>query len=372
MRQPKFSAAAFTLAAATVAVPNLAAQDAPANPGASSSSAPVDMWDYIESFEIGGLLRMSYDLSGDDVYEFNGEEIDGVRFQDAQVWFEVDTGIFDVRIMGKAADSNSFPPISSNGDVDSFDIRDAWVRAELSDGLHVYAGKYKCPLVASANVDYGSLLFIDRTRIGQLFSAEGAYQPGAALTYDNEHFHAKLALQNGADGIVDAYGMVARAEYKVMGGASYREGALGSPDGDLEATLGVGYFQDGSDVGGDDFGSGAAADCYATYGPVSLHAEVLDMDEELAMKAVGNLTDDATPYSVTLGYLINEEFEVAARFQDMNNDADTTLIGGGLNYYLRGHDSKLQLNVAQFDENDEDGVLFQVGLAVGFGKRWEG
>jgi len=102
----------------------------------------------------------------------------------------------------------------------------------------------------------------------------------------------------------------------------------------------------------------------------SLHAEVLDMDEELANKAVGNMTEDAMPFSATVGYLFRDNMEVALRYQDLDNDGDTTLIGAGYNYYLSGHGAKVQFNVSQFDENDEDGLLVQLGIAVGFGKRF--
>ncbi len=323
---------------------------------------------HFDELAFGGLLRASLDYSRDEIYEMSGERLSGVRFQDAQLWVEAKTGMFDVRVMAKAADSTAFPPTTS-GDVDALEVRDAWIRGEVGDGVHVYAGKYKCPLVASANVDYGSLMMIDRTRIGQFFSGEGAYQPGAAVTFDDERFHAKLAVQNGADGVVDAYGVVARAEYKFGGGAAFREGAFGAPD-DWAATFGLGYFNDGSQIGGDDFGSAIAADCYATVDAFSVHAEILDMDEELASRTLGNMTDDATAYSATVGYLFQENMEVALRYQDLDDEGDTTLVGAGYNYYLSGHDAKVQVNVSQFDQNDEDGLLLQIGFAVGFGKRF--
>ena len=226
----------------------------------------------------------------------------------------------------------------------------------------------KCPLVASANVGYDSLIMIDRTRIGQLFSGAGAYQPGAALIYDNDELHFKLAVQNGADGIIDEYGIVARGEYKIAGGSGHREGALGA-DEELAATIGLGYFMDGSDIGGEDFGSALALDGYATLNAFSFHGEILSTDEELAMRALGNADEDATPYSATFGYRLQENLEAAVRYQDLDNEAETTLIGAGLNYYLRGHDAKLQFNISRFEEDDDDGMLFQIGLTVGIGRR---
>lgn len=366
MRSPIQRSVLLCLPFAVSGASSVFAQDAPTGP--ADSGQATGLVPHLDELTFGGLLRASLDYSSDDIYEMNGERLSGVRFQDAQLWVEAKTGIFDVRVMAKAADSNAFPP-TTDGDVDALEVRDAWIRGEVGDGVHVYAGKYKCPLVASANVDYGSLMMIDRTRIGQFFAGKGAYQNGAAVTFDNEQFHAKLALQNGADGVVDAYGVVARGELKLGGGAGYREGAFGAPD-DWAATFGLGYFNDGSQIGGDDFGSAIALDAYATMAAFSVHAEILDMDEELASRTVGNMSDDATAFSATVGYLFRENMEIALRIQDLDDEADTTLVGAGYNYYLSGHDAKVQVNISQFDQNDEDGLLLQVGFAVGFGKRF--
>lgn len=330
--------------------------------------------DVVDALRFGALLRMSLDYSSDEVYTPGDEDVFGVRFEDAQLWLGGEIGPVELFIMAKGADANAFPENVggdsqlSDGSLGDFGIRDAWARTELSEGLHLYGGQFKCPLVASGNVGYDSLIMIDRTRIGQLFSTAGAYQPGVALVYDDERFHAKLVGQNGADGIVDEFGFVARGELKLAGGASHREGALGAAE-DLQATLGAGYFTDGSQVGGGDFGSAWAVDLYSTWSRLSLHAEIISMDEELATKAVGNASEDAMPYSATLGFLFAEDWEVAARYQDLDNDVETTLLGGGLNYYIRGHDLKLQFNVSNYDENGTDGTIFQLGLAIAVGAK---
>jgi hypothetical protein len=180
-------------------------------------------------------------------------------------------------------------------------------------------------------------------------------------------FRAKLVGQNGADGIIDEYGMVARGEFKLNGGHLH-EGALDAPEG-LAGTIGLGYFTDGSQILGDDFGSALAADAYMTFNAFSLHAEVLDTDEELAALALGNTSgDDGTPFSATAGFLFGEsKWEAAARFQDLDDDLDTTLITGGLNYYQDGHPLKYQLNVSSYDDDNDDGVIAQFGVTLGVG-----
>lgn len=315
-------------------------------------------------FHVGSLLRVSYDSSSDDVYAVDGENLGGFRFQDVQLWAEGSVDRFDVRIMAKAADSTAFPPTdSSAGSPGTFALSEAWARTRIDDTFSVLIGQYKCPLVASANVDYGSLIMIDRTRIGQIFSAAGAYQPGVAFFADADDLHFKFALQNGADGIADEYGMVLRGEYRIHDGASEREGALGAEG--VDATIGLGYFKDGSQIGGEDFGSAVALDGYLTVDRFSAHGEILDMDEELATKAVGNASADATAFAGTVGYLFTDQVEGALRYQDLDNDAGTTLTTVGVNYYVMGHNAKWQLNFSQFDEDDDDGTIVQVGFAVG-------
>lgn len=323
-----------------------------------------------EELGIGALLRMSLDVSSGDAYETvdgNGDlqDTSGVRFEDAQAWLDTFAGPFEVFFMAKAADANAFPPLS-NGSLSSFDLHDAWISTELAENFDIYGGQFKCPLVASGTVGYDSLIMIDRTRIGQFFSATGAYQPGVAVTFDSDVLHGKLAVQNGADSIIDEYGVVARGEYKLNGGARHREGALDAVEG-LAGTFGLGYFTDGSQIGGDDFGSAIALDGYATLNQLSLHAEILDMDDELANKTVGNATDDATAFSATGGFLFAERWEAALRIQDLDNDVDTTLITGGLNYYQDGHGLKYQFNLSSYDDDNDDGVIAQFGVTLGVG-----
>ena len=286
---------------------------------------------------VGVLLRTYYD-STDSELSATTEDVAGFRLYDAQIWFDAHVGDFEVFVKTDAGEASAFPPIGGDG-TSAFTLRDAWARTHITDEIQLYWGQFKCPLTASANVGDDSLSMIDRTRIGQLFSGPGAYQPGVAVVGDFGDFHAKVVVQNGADGVADGNGIVVRGEYKVGEGAKQREGAQGSKG--FNATLGLGYFRDDSDIGGSDFGSAWAADAYMTYDALSLHAEVLDADEELASRALGNVTDDATPYSATAGYLFGDErYEALVRYQDLDNEVGATIFGGGFNYYVAGHSTK--------------------------------
>lgn len=318
--------------------------------------------DMIDDLRVGGLLRASLDLADEELSAVPGEDVQALRFEDIQLWFAATAYGYDVFVKLDAGEATAFPPIPDDG-VQSVDLKEAWIRKAFCENVQAYVGQFKCPLFASGNVGDGNLAMIDRTRIGYLFSFPGAYQPGVAVTGDFGNFHGKIAVQNGADSKTDGLGIVVRGEYNIGAGSKAHEGALGAEG--FNATIGAGYFKDDSDIGGEDFGSGIAVDAYATLNRISLHGEVLDADEELASRALGNTTEDATAFSTTLGFLLTERVEAFGRYQDLDNEADATIIGGGVNYYVAGHKAKWQLNVSQYDDDSIDGLVIQGGFSIG-------
>jgi hypothetical protein len=333
----------------------------------ATSIAPQDE----PGVRIGGLIRSSFDLSGDDIFALpGGEDLGGFRFQDAIVWMEGSVGDMDVRISmnaasptGAGSSNSAWPPSDPSSGLGSFAVNDAYGRWNLNEQFRVYFGQFKCPVLMSSQVWNGNLIMIDRTRLGQMFDV---YQPGAAATWDSDRLHIKAAVQNGADGAADEFGMVLRGEFKLGDGAKENEGAYGTQGG-THATIGAAYFNDGSQVGGDDLGTAIAVDGYARLGHFSLHAEIADFDEELAGNmGLAGVGDDAMPFSATAGFLLPAEtIELALRYQDMDDVAGTTAIGGGVNYYSHGHAAKWQFNVSQLDDDNDDGMIIQLGLAVG-------
>lgn len=314
---------------------------------------------------IGGLIRSSFDISSDDIFALpGGEDLGGFHVQDATVWVEGSIGDMDLRISMDGASNTAWPPTDPSSGLGSLEVQDAYGRWNVNEQFRVYFGQFKCPVLQSSLVWQGNLIMIDRTRLGQMFDV---WQPGAAATFDTDRLHFKLAVQNGADEVADEFGMVARGEFKLGAGAKENEGAYGT-DGGTNATIGAAYFNDGSQVGGEDLGTAIAVDGYAQIGHFSLHAEVVNMDEELAanMGLTPGSDEDAMPFSATAGFLLPAEtIELALRFQDMDDDAGTTAIGGGVNYYSHGHAAKWQLNVTQLDDDADDGMIVQLGLAVG-------
>jgi hypothetical protein len=325
----------------------------------------------LDDLRLGGLLRTYYDYA-DDELSLSGEDVAGFRVYDAQVWALAEAFGFELFVRMDAGEASTWPLIPGAVDVDngvsSFELRDAYVSRPINEQFEYYLGQFKCPLVASGNLGDGDLGMIERTRIGQLFSMPGAYQPGAALLFHEGPFHAKAVLQDGADEATDGNGIVLRGEYSVGQGAPYTEGALGAAEG-FNGTFGIGFFKDNSDgiaAGTSDFGRAFAIDGYMTYNQFSGHAEILDVDDDLAAHALGNTSgDDATPWSATVGYLFAEQWEAFLRYQNLDNDDDAKQIGAGVNYYVSNHLAKWQAGIADYDDDNVDGLILQIGLSIG-------
>ena len=317
----------------------------------------------LDDLRVGGLLRTYYDIV-DDELTVGGEDVSGLRVYDAQIWVNAEAYGFDFFVRGDFAEASAWPPVDTGTGVSDFELRDAYVVRPINEQLDFYLGQFKCPLVASGNMGDGNLAMIERTRNGQLFSMPGAYQPGIAVTFDTGPWHAKAVLQDGADQAIDGNGIVLRGEYTLGERRMDHEGALGAPEG-FNATFGVGFFKDDSDIGGDDFGSALALDGYATLDQFSFHAEIVAFDDELAANALGNTDDDATSIAATVGYLFTPEWEGFARVQNLDNEDDATQLGVGANYYVHNHAAKWQAGIAQYDDDNIDGAILQIGLSIG-------
>ena len=94
-------------------------------------------------------------------------------------------------------------------------------------------------------------------------------------------------------------------------------------------------------------------------GPFSLGGEIVDLDTDLG---------DATPWTVTGTFMITEAYEIALRWQELDDDADSRVWAGGINWYHDDWNTKWQL---QYSTGDSDDTAFEndvisLGLAVSF------
>jgi hypothetical protein len=244
----------------------------------------------------------------------------------------------------------------------------------MEDYFSLRFGNQKPAFLRSQMVSPENLLFTNRTALGSVF--DGWDAGVSAMGSFEDMIRYSVAIMNGANDVAADHAYYARLEWNLGEGAANAEGALGAGDG-LAATLGVSYanFDDlpSSATAGDD--SVYALDFWGTSGPIGFGFEVASIDDGLAAITDEDFSSgiagvlfgpDSTPWSATGSFLVNEEFEVGARYEDTDNDDDTTALTLGVNYYQSGHNAKWQASVTDIDSDTiADGTVWAVGLVVG-------
>jgi hypothetical protein len=169
------------------------------------------------------------------------------------------------------------------------------------------------------------------------------------------------------------------------------EGAMGSTDS-FNGSVGVTFVHDDTredaDGDGDVDSSAYLADFAGSFQNFGFGAEVARFDDDFVATTdedYSNIFDgmgdtfltlqpDSLPWAVYASYLINPEWEVGARYEDLDNDdsdlaanADNTVISFVANWY-RGTAGKWQLQYTIVDADTDgfdDGNIVEVGYAVG-------
>jgi phosphate-selective porin len=236
------------------------------------------------------------------------------------------------------------------------ELRDAYVDWKITDGIKGRWGRYKMPFVRSGLISAQKLLFLQRTAIGERL---GGRDLGIAVSGQFEQVNFWLNAQNGIDGVTKDMFYNGRVTFDVMGdGVAQIEGAYGAGDA-LGLTVG-GAFGDDSAL---DKGTVWALEAALTSGPFSVAAEIADFDDDL-----GN----NTPWDATASFLFTDQYELAARYEDLDDADNGTLWTVGVNRYVAGHDIKWTLQYQRLNTDAEvDGIgldtdAVSLGLTVGF------
>jgi hypothetical protein len=265
----------------------------------------------------------------------------------------------------------------------SAELKDAWARFRIIDQLNGTMGRFKEPLLHSAMVSDNRLLFLERTFIGEVL---GRRDLGLMLTGSFDVIDFWFAFQDGNDGQADDHRYTVRVTADILGNGAVAdvEGGYGAPD---EANLTVGIAaQDETAL---DDGLVIAGEVMLTVGPFSIAAEVVDFDDGNDLNNDGDATDPGegfgfgaglvggdvggtTPWDVTVAFLISDQWEVGARYEDLDDDplasggTNTQAWTFGVNHYIQGHDLKWQAQIKNLHQVGEDVTQFGIGLAVSF------
>ena len=335
--------------------------------------------------DIGALIRSTFYTSSD-FDGGTGEDLLGLSLEDARLWANGTLGDFGWRISMDFAENelddgfgNDVPVTylakAAAGELGENDldatIQDAYAVWNFSEAVSLTWGRFRAPRSLASTFHQDSLLFTQRTVLGDFGYRfdEGVMISGR---YDGG-LNWYLSAQNGVDGTDDDLNFTARLELLSGTGASKKEGAYDSSNS-LNATLGATYEDDS------ETGNYWLVDLAGTSGRLGYHAEFYGFEDDGTealgfatgtsfLDPVSTFAEDANPWSATLSYLIApESSEFAVRYEDLDDQADTTLLSLGYNYYLAGHNAKLQFGYSMIDSDDNalDGNIVSIGLTLGF------
>lgn len=315
-------------------------------------------------FGMHGYVRSRFAHSSDiDTLGPNSDQdLSGFSMDNARIELRADQGDdYGVVIQLEAAPGVAF-------------LLDAYGTFHITEGIEGRMGNFRAPFLWSALIEDNHLILLDRTFNGQNWSGR---QEGIQINGTFDQFGWWVALQNGIDGVADEFQWTVRASFNALGTSSgnMQEGAF---EAGTESSLMIGaaYSNDGTP----DDGAAFAIDLGFTQGALSAHAELVDYDDDVTPDSSLNLqtgtlnpsglatTGSETPWSITLGYMISENmYEIAARFEDLDDSDDTTAWTIGLNRYVHGHDAKwtLQFSSADSDVAAKEADTIALGLCVG-------
>lgn len=290
-----------------------------------------------------------------------------------------------------------------NGDGDDFQLLDAVMRFKYNDAVNFWLGKYKYSFTRENLEACEMPLTLDRSLLIRApLASEGTRDKGVTLWGNlfDQKFQYRLDAMNGRNDSTSspesAFRYGARAHVTLLdpeNGHGYKGTYLGEKK---VLTIG-GAYQMEKDV--------AYSDTIAQTGAVDYEAWTVDLFFEYPVDGVGTFTvsgayadydlDDAyqgaNPDALTISYngeknggyvkagymLPNLPLQFFARseswsFADLNGcyDQEVDWYGGGFNYYFRGQDLKLTMELSQVDFDDEtvdeDFTTFTTQLQVIF------
>ena len=294
---------------------------------------------------VSGFLRARLEHSSDDAFSPGPPaDLSGFDVTNARLAFTGTVGDYSFKVQPEFASSTL--------------LKDAKVSWNCGEQLKVTLGNYKTPFSPRFMNSEQKQAFLDRT----LTATDATLKPiffdrdvGVMLSGSVDVFSWMASVQNGEDDVADEYLITGRVEVDLIGDTLGYEGGYGLGD-EQGLTLGLAWADDGSVMDNDAL-------------TVDAKFEANPFTAGLAFFDMGTGVGDNSPYDVYATWMLTpDEWEVAVRYEDLDDTADTTAITAGVNWYLYGTDSKWQLNWRNQDSDSAtlDGSIIQAGLTLAF------
>ncbi len=296
---------------------------------------------------ISGYVQIRYQNSGDVVPGPTTNDLGGFSVPKARVTFEGERQGYGYKVQADFA----------AGAI----LKDAYVDIPINN-MSARAGMFKAGMSRNGLNSSSKLFFIDRTEIGALYDDRDG---GAMLSGNFDQLSVYLSLMNGTDGTGDELLTVIRIAFNFMGaGIGSVEGAYGGPD-ELSGTAAVAIFDDGET----DDGSATLIEAHVANSQYSAGIEMLDADAAgiTAAPGMSMAANDATAMTLYGTYMLTpDQWEIGARFQDMDDALDTSIMEIGVNRYLDGHNLKYSMGYRSVESDAGDADIIQFQLQVAF------
>jgi len=309
-------------------------------------------------FAVDGFLISSYDNSSDIMVGSN--DLGGFTVRNARANLQGSVGDYGVFISFDAgADPTGFGPLiggllgTYSFGTGAANLLDAYGTFSIGDQVNGQVGQFRPPFLWSSQLNEDKFVLLNRSINGAIWASRDT---GVMFNGTFEQVGWYVSAQNGSDSVGDELAFTGRVDFDALGtGAGMQEGAYGASD-ESSLTVGVAFHDDG------DLNDGTAigGDAVYTIGAFSAAAEIVDYDQDY-------FGTDMTPFSVTASYMVSpDEYEIAVRFEDLDDSDDTTIITGGVNRYVAGHDAKWGINYTTVNSDDSsiEVDIISVGLTV--------
>ena len=323
---------------------------------------------------VGGFIRSSYLNSSDITLSDSENDLGGFSLDNVRLNVEGNVGdyMLYVQLEGANIFEGDTPPTdgvipyplgtgwAEGGSVFVEDAYGAW---NISEQFRLTMGQFRSPFLGSAQRDENELLFLDRTVVGHLWSSRDL---GVMLSGQYDMLGWYIAAQNGLDDVGDDLSFSGRVAFNAMGngvGGSGLEGAYGAAEG-TNLSVSAGYYMDDDTLVEDVAAWNVEGNL--VMGPFSAEASYVDHDDGFG--TLLGLEEGPAIMGLTGGFMfVPDRWEVAARYEDLDDDASTSVLTIGLNYYGMGHNAKWQVNYAMVDSDDDDfdADIIGLGLTVG-------
>lgn len=303
-----------------------------------------------EAPQLGMLMRLNYANSSD--IPVGGNDLGGILWDNLRVSLGGNVGAFEYFIQTESAAASVLTPTG---------IIDAWVRSSVSENLRLTMGLFPQPFLNSSGIEPQNLLFILRTTSAQFWNSR---DQGAMLDGSFGAIDWAVAAANGTDLAGDNLAFSGQVSVHAFGGGlDLVQGAYGKGD-DLRVTAVASYH---NTENAPDEGDAVALELGGAWGAWYASVEHLEYGDDGSGGGVFSVASDTSPLSAVLSFMfVEDKYEAAVRFQDLDDTIHTEAFTVGLNRYFAGRNSMLQLNYIEktADAPSTDTQTFAIGLTV--------